>query len=49
MGHVFGLPVGLSFVTRAWGEPALLKLAFAFEQATKARTPPKYLPTAKLA
>ena len=49
MGRVFGLPVGLSLFTRAWGEPTLMKLAYAFEQATKARVPPKYRPTADLA
>lgn len=49
MGHVFGLPVGLSFFTRAWGEPTLLKLAYAFEQVTKARIPPKFRPAAELA
>ncbi|MEO8055101.1 MAG: amidase, partial [Acidobacteriota bacterium] len=36
-GFVFGLPVGLSFFGRAWSEGTLLKLAYAFEQATKAR------------
>jgi amidase len=48
MGQLAGLPVGLSFFTRAWGEPTLLKLAYAFEQVTKARVPPKYLPTVSL-
>jgi amidase len=39
-GFVRGLPVGISFFAGAWGEPGLLKLAYAFEQATKARKKP---------
>jgi amidase len=44
-GDVFGLPFGISFFGRAYSEPTLLKLAFAFEQATKFRQPPKFLKT----
>jgi len=47
-GYVFGLPVGISFFGRAWSEPTLIKLAYSYEQATKVRKPPKFLPTADL-
>ncbi len=47
-GYVFGLPVGISFFGRAWSEPTLIKLAYAFEQGTKFRKLPKFLPTADL-
>ncbi len=47
-GFVYGLPVGISFFGRAWSEPVLIKLAYAFEQATHHRKPPHFAPTADL-
>ena len=48
-GSYRGLPVGMSFIGRAWSEPTLIKLAYAFEQATKHRKPPAFAPTADIA
>jgi amidase len=49
-GYAFGeLPVGVTFMGRRWSEPTLIKIAFAFEQATRVRRTPKFLPTLKLA
>ena len=47
-GFVFGLPVGISFFAKTWQEPALIKFAYAFEQATQFRRTPRLLPTANL-
>jgi amidase len=44
-GYASGLPVGLSFFGRAWSEPTLIRLAYAFEQASAQRRPPRFSPT----
>jgi amidase len=47
-GYALGLPVGLSFFGRAYSEAALLRFAYAFEQAAPARVPPTFRPTPDL-
>jgi amidase len=47
-GYLWGLPVGISFFGRAWSEPTLLKIAYSFEQLTKARQKPRFLPTIEI-
>jgi amidase len=47
-GFVSGLPVGISFFGKAYSEPTLIKLAYSFEQATRYRRAPQFLPTADL-
>jgi amidase len=49
MGTVSGLPVGLSFVGGAWSEPTLLRLAYAYEQATRHRRAPTFARTLEFA
>jgi amidase len=48
MGFVWELPVGLSFFGRAWSEGKLIALAYAYEQLTMLRRPPRLLPTLDL-
>ena len=47
-GLFAGLPVGISFIGAAWSEPVLIRLAYAYEQATRLRRPPEYRPTVPL-
>jgi amidase len=47
-GYVYGLPVGISFFSSTFQEPKLIKFAYAFEQATRIRNPPKFLPKVEL-
>ena len=42
MGDVDGLPVGISFFGRAWSEPVLIGVAYAYEQATMHRIVPDF-------
>ncbi len=43
MGSIDGLPVGISIFGRAWSEPVLLEIAYAYEQATNHRLVPQFL------
>jgi amidase len=47
-GYIHGLPVGISFFAKAWQEAALIKYAYAFEQATLVRVAPGFLPSADI-
>jgi amidase len=45
-GYSFGeLPVGINFIGSRWSEPTLIKLASGFEQGTRVRHAPRFLPT----
>lgn len=47
-GDMQGLPVNINFIGKAWSEPTLFRVAYAYEQATKHRKAPRYLPTLEL-
>jgi amidase len=42
------MPVGISFIGKAWSEPELIKLAFGLERALGMRKAPRLLPTAEI-
>jgi amidase len=43
-GYIQGIPIGISFMGGAWSEPTLIRISHAFEQATRYRKPPQFLP-----
>jgi len=45
MGFIDELPVGVSFFSKAWSEPLLIEIAYSYEQVTKYRRAPKYIPS----
>jgi amidase len=45
MGQVKGLPVGLSFIGPKWADGAILSLGYAYEQASRKRVEPRFLPS----
>ena len=49
MGFAYGLPVNLSFFGRAWSEPTLIRVAYAYEQVSRLRQAPRFLPSSALA
>lgn len=42
-GYLQGVPLGISFMAGAWSEPTLIKIAYAYEQATRHRKPPRFV------
>ncbi len=48
MGAVNGLPIGISFIGTKWDDARVLAAGYAYEQASKARVTPKYLPSLEI-